>query len=92
MVALSISRDTDTFLSQIVVGDETWDHHFEPEGKRQRNQWKRATSPPLKKSKDVHTSSGKVMMSFLPQGFYGVSGTGNHHQCPALSTVLQNLR
>ncbi|GFV84154.1 mariner Mos1 transposase [Trichonephila clavipes] len=52
-------------LSQTVTGDETWNHHFEPESKRQSKQWKRATSPPPRKSKDVHTSSGKGMMSFF---------------------------
>ncbi|GFW60985.1 reverse transcriptase [Trichonephila clavipes] len=46
------------FLSQIVTGYETWGHHFEPEGKRQSKQWKRATSSPPKKSKAVHTGSG----------------------------------
>ncbi|GFU00317.1 mariner Mos1 transposase [Trichonephila clavipes] len=45
------------FLPQIVTGDETWCHHFEPE----RKHWKRTTSPPLEK----HIISGKVMMSFL---------------------------
>ncbi|GFW48182.1 histone-lysine N-methyltransferase SETMAR [Trichonephila clavipes] len=53
------------FPSQIVTGDETWGHHFEPESKRQSKQWKRASSPPPKKSKVTHTSPGKVMMSFL---------------------------
>ncbi|GFW26299.1 uncharacterized protein TNCV_4423461 [Trichonephila clavipes] len=57
------------FQSQIVPGDETWSHHSEPENKRQNKQGKRATSLPPKKSKTMHTSSGKVMMSFvLPQG------------------------
>ncbi|GBO11356.1 hypothetical protein AVEN_111355-1 [Araneus ventricosus] len=46
------------FLSHIVTGDEKWCHHFEPESKRQSKQWKHATSPPPKKSKAVHTSSG----------------------------------
>lgn len=27
------------FLSQIVMGDETWDHHFEPESKGQLIDW-----------------------------------------------------
>ncbi|GFW96608.1 uncharacterized protein TNCV_2846651 [Trichonephila clavipes] len=38
-------------LSQIVMGDRTWCHHFEPESKRLSNQWKCATSPPPKKIK-----------------------------------------
>ncbi|GFQ80360.1 uncharacterized protein TNCT_316101, partial [Trichonephila clavata] len=39
------------FLSQIVTGDETRRHHFEPESKRQSKKWKRVTSPPPKKAK-----------------------------------------
>ncbi|GFV23689.1 uncharacterized protein TNCV_3425941 [Trichonephila clavipes] len=31
------------FLSQIVPGDETRSHHFEPESKRHRKHWKHAT-------------------------------------------------
>ncbi|GFW39411.1 histone-lysine N-methyltransferase SETMAR [Trichonephila clavipes] len=49
------------FLSQIVTGDETWGHHFEPESKRQSKQWKRATSSPPKKSKVVCTPVLKVL-------------------------------
>ncbi|GFV94363.1 hypothetical protein TNCV_2268171 [Trichonephila clavipes] len=82
-------------LSQIVTGDETWGHHFEPESKRQSKHRKRATSPPPKKLEAVHTSSGKVMIPFffLPQGStaYRVSGTGNHHSCPALSSLSAEL-
>ncbi|GFS66518.1 histone-lysine N-methyltransferase SETMAR [Trichonephila clavipes] len=81
--------------SQIVTGDETWGHRFEPESKRQNKQWNCATSPPPKKSKAVHTSSAKVMMSFFfsPQRHtaYRVSGTGNHHQCPVLSSHITEL-
>ncbi|GFW68639.1 uncharacterized protein TNCV_529931 [Trichonephila clavipes] len=53
------------FLSQIVIGDETRGHRFEPESKRQSKQWKCATSPPPKKSKTVLTSSG-FSLSTMP--------------------------
>ena len=33
----------DNFLQQIVTGDETWVHHYEPESKRQSMQWKYAS-------------------------------------------------
>ena len=33
-----------TFLQQIVTGDETWVHHFEPESKRQLMEWCHPTS------------------------------------------------
>ncbi|PNF29904.1 hypothetical protein B7P43_G07269, partial [Cryptotermes secundus] len=53
------------FLSLIATGDETWCHYFEPESKRQSQQWKHVNSPPPKKSKALHTSSDKVMMTFF---------------------------
>ncbi|KAF8794948.1 hypothetical protein HNY73_002857 [Argiope bruennichi] len=53
------------FLSRIITGNETWCHHFEPESRRQSQQWKHMDSPPPKKSKAVHASSGIVMMTFL---------------------------
>ncbi|PNF26278.1 hypothetical protein B7P43_G02687, partial [Cryptotermes secundus] len=53
------------FLSHIAAGDKTWCPHFEPQSKRQSQQWKHVNSPPPKKSKAVCTSSGKVMMTFF---------------------------
>ncbi|GFS77441.1 histone-lysine N-methyltransferase SETMAR [Trichonephila clavipes] len=53
------------FLPQIFLNDETRYHRFEPKIKHQSKQWKLTTSPPPKKSKAEHTSSGKVMMSFF---------------------------
>ena len=50
----------DNFLSNIVTGDETWVHHFEPETKRQSMEWHRTTSPKKKKFKAI-PSAGKVM-------------------------------
>ena len=53
------------FLSRIVTGDETYCHHFEPESKRQSQQWKHLNYPPPKKSKAVHTSTGIMLMTFF---------------------------
>ena len=44
--------------------DETWCHHFEPEGKRQSQQWKLLNSPPPKKSRAVYKRTGKIMMTY----------------------------
>jgi hypothetical protein len=52
--------DDESFLSQIVTGDETCIHHFEPETKRQSMEWHHPTSPRRKKFK-VTPSAGKVM-------------------------------
>ena len=45
--------------------DKTWCHNFEPESKRQSQQWKHLSSPLPKKSKAVHTSTGKVMRTIF---------------------------
>ncbi|XP_037870991.1 uncharacterized protein LOC119629382 [Bombyx mori] len=40
---------TEEVLDQIVIGDETWVHHYEPETKQESIQWhKKGTSPPKK--------------------------------------------
>ena len=51
-----------TFLQQIVIRDETWVHHFEPESKRASMEWCHPTSPRSKKFKSQQ-SAGKVMVT-----------------------------
>jgi [histone H3]-lysine36 N-dimethyltransferase SETMAR len=54
------SQDPDFFFNQIVTGDETYIHHFEPETKRQSMQWLPVGSQaPIKAIKKI--SSKKVM-------------------------------
>jgi len=48
-------------LSQIVTGDETWTHHFEPEMKRQSMEWHHPQSQ--KKKFKTTPSAGKVMIA-----------------------------
>jgi hypothetical protein len=50
----------DNFLLNIVTGDESWFHHFDPETKRHNMEWHHLTSPKKKKTKTV-PSAGKVM-------------------------------
>ena len=59
----------DTFLPQIVTGNESWMYHYEPESKRQSMQWKHPSSPANKKFK-TQASSGKVMLTI----FWDVNG------------------
>jgi len=56
--------DWNLFLKRIVTGDETWIHHYDPESKQQRMQWKHATSPSPRKFK-VQASAGKVMCTIF---------------------------
>ena len=58
------ARDGNEFLARVVAGDESLYHHFELESKQQSLQWKHPGSPPQKKkSKAIHTSAGKVMLT-----------------------------
>ncbi|GFX56837.1 uncharacterized protein TNCV_495851 [Trichonephila clavipes] len=83
-------RRNTVFLSPIVTGDETRGHHFEPESKHQSKQWKCAISPPPKKAKTVHTSPGKIMMSFFITRTHCISSSWNGEP-PSTSSVIKPL-
>jgi histone-lysine N-methyltransferase SETMAR len=52
--------EDDDFLSTIVMGNETWIDHFEPETKFQSMEWYHTTSPWKKKFKAIPSAS-KIM-------------------------------
>jgi hypothetical protein len=43
----------EAFLSRIIIGDETWAHHYEPETKRQSMEWNHPQSPRKKSSRHL---------------------------------------
>ena len=55
-------REKDHFLDNIVTGDETWVHHYEPESKRASMEFRRQGSPPPRKFK-TFPSAGKLMLT-----------------------------
>ncbi|KAL7374618.1 hypothetical protein ABVT39_004094 [Epinephelus coioides] len=67
-----LEADPAGFLERFLTQDECWDHHLEPETKRQTMQWKHPSSPPSKKAK-VMTSvfwdaKGIVFIDYLQKG------------------------
>ena len=56
--------DPGDFIEQVVTQDETWVHHFDPESKVLRKQWKHPGAPPHKKFNRGY-SAGKVMASIF---------------------------
>jgi len=54
--------EDDSFLDRIIIGDETWCHHYEPESKRQPMVWRHVNSPSKKMFKTL-PSAGKVMFT-----------------------------
>lgn len=59
---MRIQQQGNTFLYQIVVDDESWWYHYEPEYKRQRMQSKHAQWSKAKKCLS-HPSAGIVMVA-----------------------------
>ena len=67
------------FLSKIITGDESWCCGYDPETKQQSNQWKSASSPRPKKTRQVKSNvktmficlfdiKGLIHFEFVPQG------------------------
>ena len=56
------SEEGDQFHLNIVTGDESWIHHFDPEEKRLTMQYRHTSSPRLKKFKRV-PSAGKILLT-----------------------------
>lgn len=78
-------NEGEDFLERIVIGDETWVHHFEPESKRQSMTWKHPGSPVSKKFK-TRPSAGKLMLTV----FYYSRGPILEHYTERGSTVTSD--
>ena len=57
-------EDGEDFLRQIVTGDESWVHHYDPESKQQSKEYRHKTSPSPKKFK-VFSSARKVLLTIF---------------------------
>ena len=58
----AVTEEGDQFLFNIVTGDESWIHHFDPEEKRLSMQYRHTSSPHLKKIKTM-PSAGKILLT-----------------------------
>jgi histone-lysine N-methyltransferase SETMAR len=68
-VLLRYETEGDTFLNNIVTGDESWVHYYDPENKRQSMEYRHKDSPAPKKF-HVQASAGKLMFTV----FWDVDG------------------
>ena len=57
-------EEGDQFLLNIVTGDESWIHHFDPEEKRLSMGYRHTSSPRPKKFK-IMPSAGKILLTAL---------------------------
>ena len=62
------NENPDNFISQFLTVDETWLHHFDPEGKVQSMVWKHVSSPPPWKFRVV--ASARKVMAMCVLGCY----------------------
>lgn len=71
--------DPNNFINQIITGDESWFHFFEPESKQQSSEWLvKGAAPPLKSKappsmgKRMATifwdAEGIILLKWLPEG------------------------
>jgi len=60
----ALESDPVKFVQQIVTGDETWVHHWDPESKVESRQWRHASSPPPRKFRTL-PSAGKLMVTIF---------------------------
>ncbi|KAJ4444105.1 hypothetical protein ANN_05894 [Periplaneta americana] len=74
-------REGDDFLGRIVAMDETWTRSYEPNLKRQSNEWKHPGSPRPKK---VRPTQSAVKEMFIVA--YDIDGVILHHAVPPRQT------
>jgi histone-lysine N-methyltransferase SETMAR len=94
-VLCQYQTDGEGFLEQIVTGDETWCHHFDPAMKRMSQEWRYPGSPRPRKARSSATA-GKVMLTV----FIDIHGPLLLEWMPVSATInteryydaLQNLR
>jgi hypothetical protein len=58
----AVTEEGDQFLFNIITGDESWIHHFDPEEKRLSMQHRHTSSPRPKKFKTM-PSAGKILLT-----------------------------
>jgi hypothetical protein len=78
-------------LQQIIMGDEMWVHHYEPETKQKSIQWKHVTSPVAEKF-TVQPSARKLMLTILWNSEGPILETYLEHGTVVTSAVYCDMR
>ena len=60
----AVTEEGDQLLFNIVTGDDSWIHHFDPEEKRLSMQYRHTSSPRPKKFKTI-PSAGKILLTIF---------------------------
>jgi hypothetical protein len=62
---LKQARDDPSFISNVIIGDETWVYGYDPESKQQSSQWKSPNSPRPKKARQVRSNVKSMLIVFF---------------------------
>jgi hypothetical protein len=60
----TVTEEGAQFLFNIVTGDESWSHHFDPEEKQLSMQYRHTSSPRPTKIKTMK-SAGKILLAIF---------------------------
>ena len=60
-----LASNDETFLSRVIIVDESWVYGYDPETKRQSSQWKSPTSPRPKMSRQVKSNLKSMIITFF---------------------------
>jgi hypothetical protein len=66
-----------TFISRIIMSDDSWIYGYVPQIKRQSSQWKSPQSPREKKARQVQSSTKGILIVF-----FDVKETVHHYNRP----------
>jgi histone-lysine N-methyltransferase SETMAR len=59
------ANEDPTFISRIIMGDESWIYGYDPETKQQSSLWKSPQSPRVKKARQVRSSTKSMLIVFF---------------------------
>jgi hypothetical protein len=59
------ANENPTFISRIIMGDESWIYGYHPETKQQSSRWKSPQSPRAKKTQQVQSSTKSMFIVFF---------------------------
>ena len=92
----AVTEEGDQFLFNIVSGDKSWIHHFDPEKKRLNMQYRHTSSPRPKKKIKKMPSAGKILLTVFwdSQRFYMTEFLegGNTVNSDRYIETIKNLR
>jgi len=64
-------------MSSVITGDDSWVYGYDPETKQMSSQWKTASSPQLKKVRQVKPNAKTMLILF-----FDIDGLVRHEYVP----------